>query len=364
MGSRGNYAGSKLSLMRWKTMKDLEFIIARLKVNEEIAQKFFMVETKILSILNFRDLFEVLLSEIRKNFNVPFVWISIIKKSRLSKLIKSAGSSNTLKEHLNNIARNRFTELVGPEMKPILINTNLEPYFELFPRGEKYDINSIAVSPISYEGEVVGSLNMADISELRFQPGLDTDFLEQISVKVSLCLSNVVAHEKLKFFAYHDPLTGLLNRRVMEDVLKREFTRANRYKKSLSAIFIDLDDFKRVNDTYGHKRGDDFLKHVAKHLMKMCRETDVVARYAGDEFVLTLPETSPENAEDLMSRIIKNFDNNPFKRRRVTIPVDLSYGVASTESETIKSHLQLIRKADQEMYKAKKKKYKRVRDRH
>jgi diguanylate cyclase (GGDEF)-like protein len=337
-------------------MNDLGFIIDRLKINEEIAKKFFIVETKILSILNFSDLFDVLLSEIKENFNVSNVWISIIKKSEFSKLIKSSGISETLKQHLNNINRNRFTELVGSSMKPILANANLEPYFKLFPQGKKYDISSIAVSPISLDGEVVGSLNMADISELRFQPDLNTDFLEQISVKVSLCLSNVVAHEKLKFFAYHDPLTGLLNRRVMEDVLKREFVRASRYNINLSIIFIDIDDFKSVNDTYGHDRGDDLLKHVAKQLMKMCRETDAVARYAGDEFVIILPETSPENAEDFMSRLTKNFSKHPLKKRGITVPVNLSYGMASTENKSIKSYLQLIKKADQKMYQAKKSK--------
>jgi len=334
-------------------VNDLNFIIERLRVNEEIAQKFYLVETKILSILNFRDFFDVLLSEIRENFNVSHVWISIIKKSGLSKLISSAGSSDTLKEHLNMIDRTKFKELVGSTTKPILVNSNLKPYFKLFPRGKKYDIKSLAISPISLEGEVVGSLNQADISESRFQPDLDTDFLEHISVKVSICLSNVVAHEKLKFMAYHDPLTSLLNRRVMEDVLKREFTRAIRYKSSLSVVFIDLDDFKSINDTYGHNRGDDLLKHVAKKLIKMCRETDVVARFAGDEFVLILPQTSPENAEILISRLIKDLSKHPLKRKKITIPVSISYGLASTEDKSIKSHLQLLKKADQKLYQAK-----------
>lgn len=334
-------------------MNDLNFIIERLRLNEEIAQKFYLVETKILSILNFRDFFDVLLSEIRENFNVSYVWISIIKKSGLSKLISSVGSSDTLKEHLNMIDRATFTKLVGNNMKPTLDNGNLKPYFKLFPRGKKYDIQSIAVSPISLHGEVVGSLNQADISASRFQPDLDTDFLEHISVKVSICLSNVVAHEQLKFLAYHDPLTGLLNRRVMEDVLKREFTRAIRYKNGLSVVFIDLDDFKSINDTYGHNRGDDLLKHVADKLVKICRETDVVARFAGDEFVLILPQTSPENAEILISRLIKDLSQHPLKRRKITIPVSISYGLASTEEKSIKSHLQLLKQADQKLIEAK-----------
>ena len=113
-------------------MNDLNFIIERLRVNEEIARKFYLVETKILSILNFRDFFDVLLTEIRENFNVSYVWISIIKKSGLSKLISSVGSSDMLKEHLNMIDRTKFKELVGDSMKPILVNRDLKPYFKLF----------------------------------------------------------------------------------------------------------------------------------------------------------------------------------------------------------------------------------------
>ena len=337
-------------------MNDLKFIIERLKTNEEIAQKFYMVETKILSILNFRDFFDVLLSEIEEKFDVSHVWISIIKDSGLSKVIRSLDFSDNLKKHLNMIDRTVFEELLGGVMAPVLANSNLEAYVKLFPRGQKYKIESIAVSPISLDGKVVGSLNLADISKLRFQPGLDTVFLDHISAKVSLCLSNVAAHEKLKFLAYHDPLTGLLNRRVMEDVLKREFTRAVRYKKSLTVVFIDLDDFKKINDTYGHDCGDDLLKHVAKLLKEMCRETDVVARFAGDEFVIILPETSSENAELLLSRLVKDLSKYPLKKRKAIIPVSISFGAASTKDASIKSHKQLLKKADQKLYLAKKEK--------
>ncbi|MFH2218709.1 MAG: sensor domain-containing diguanylate cyclase [Pseudomonadota bacterium] len=338
-----------------RTMNDIEFIIERLKANEKIAQKFYEVETKILSILNFRDLFEVLLSEIREKFNVPYAWISIIEKSELSTFIRSVGSSDTLKKHLNRMHRSVFKEIVGDTMDPVLVNSNLKPFFKLFPKGEKYDIKSMAVCPISLHGEIVGSLNLADISESRFQPGLDVVFLENLSVKVSLCLSNVVAHEKLKFLAYHDPVTNLLNRRVMEDVLNREFVRSKRYQKSLSVVFIDLDDFKRVNDTYGHNCGDDLLKHTAKQLVQMCRETDVVTRFAGDEFVIILPETSAENASQLLARLVKNLAMFPLKKGGTIIPVAISYGVASTEDKAIKNYKQLLKRADQNLYQEKKK---------
>lgn len=355
-------------------MKDLQAIIERLRANEKIykkneetyrenekrAQSFFLVEKKILSILNFRALFEELLSEIREKRNVPYVWLSLIEESELSSLIKSLESSNILKKNLNLINRSAFAQLVGNTMKPILVNNNLKPYFKLLPRHTKYVIKSLAITPISFDGEIIGSLNQADISKARFHPGLDTSLLEHLAVKMSLCLSNVAAHERLKFLANRDPLTGLLNRRVMESILNREFARATRYENSLSVAFIDIDDFKRVNDTYGHDRGDDLLNHVATQLMKLSRETDVVARFAGDEFVVILPQTSAENAERLMSRLMVYFSKNPLKTDKIAVPVSISIGVASTEDKSIRTPLQLIKNADQNLYRTKKQKKKAI----
>ena len=205
-----------------------EDLVETLRINEEIAQKFFEIEVSILSILNFKDLFEKLLTEIREKFNVPYVWISMIDKSEVSDLMKTLESSKILKGRLNIINKNSFLTLIENETKPILISGDLRPYYQLLPQGQMYFIRSLAIAPITLDGEIIGSLNQADLSRLRYRPGMDTRLLEQLAVKVSICLSNVTAHEKLKWFAWRDPLTGLVNRRVMEKVLQREYKRAQR----------------------------------------------------------------------------------------------------------------------------------------
>lgn len=349
-----------LRILRKKDKEATQKLFDWLSKNEEIAQNFFLVEKKILSILNFRSLFEELLSEIKEKLNVPYVWLSIIEKSELSNLIQALESSDILKKHLNLIDRSEFAQLVGNTMKPILVNSNLKPYFKLFPRHTQYVINSLAITPISLDGEIIGSMNQADISKSRFHAGLDTSPLEHLAVKMSLCLSNVAAHERLKFLASRDPLTGLLNRRVMEAVLTREFARAIRYANSLSVAFIDIDDFKGVNDTYGHDCGDDLLNHVATQLIKISRETDVVARFAGDEFIVILPQTSAKNAKRLMSRLMEYFLKNPLKTDTNIIHASISFGVASTEDKSIRTPLQLIKNADQNLYRTKKEKKKAI----
>jgi diguanylate cyclase (GGDEF)-like protein len=337
-------------------MTKIAAILERLKENEEIAQKFHEIETSILSILNFKDLFEVLLTEIEDKFRVPYTWISFIEKSEVSGLVAALESSAILKERLNIVERELFMELLGPHKKPILVNRNLKPYFKLLPQNRKYFIKSIAVAPITLDGAIIGSLNQADFEAARFQPGMDTTLLERLALKLSLCLSNVTAHEKLKFLAFHDPLTGLLNRRVMESVLKREFNRAKRYQSPLAVVFIDLDDFKSVNDTYGHDRGDELLKFVAEKLVAMSRDSDVVARFAGDEFVIILPETGSQNAAILITRIEDELSARFQDPEEGQLPISISYGLATTEEDDLRDSAMLLKKADERLYADKKQK--------
>lgn len=332
---------------------DLNALLHRLQENEEIARKFAAVETAILSILKFRDLFEVLLTEIRERFKTPYVWITMIENRDLQNLISPLATSDVLRDRMSVVDRQTFRDLVGSAMTPVLVNDNLKPYFKLLPRKKKYLIKSMALTPLSLDGEIIGSLNQADFSVDRFAPGIDTSLLEQLAVKVSLCLSNVTAHEKLRYMAFHDPLTGLLNRRVMETVLQREFNRARRYKSPLAVVFIDLNDFKGVNDTYGHDCGDEMLQFLGSNLVKMSRDSDVVARFAGDEFVLILPETTAENAEHLMERICTYLQDTPLKLGPQKATCAISYGVASTHDPLLRDPAALLKAADDRLYEAK-----------
>ncbi len=328
-------------------------LIERFRENEQLAEKFHLLETRILGVLNFRDFFQELLEQIGEIFAVPQVWLSLIaSEPAVAPLTRLAGSSR-LRHRLKLLAQEQFAELCPDSGKPLLVNEDLAPFQGLLPDGDRFPFKSLALVPVTLDGRLIGSLNLADPSPRRFHPGYNPVHLERLAVKVSLCLSNVVAHENLQHLAFHDPLTDLYNRRAMEQHLEREFARAQRYRTQLALVFIDLDLFKQVNDTYGHDCGDALLQYLADGMRRMCRSSDLVTRLAGDEFVLLLPETPLDKAQLFSERMAQRFLDQPMTWHEAQIAIRISFGIASVLEDRVDSPQALLKLADDRLYRKK-----------
>ena len=153
--------------------------------------------------------------------------------------------------------------------------------------------------------------------------------------------------ELLKDKAYKDLLTGLYRREILNDLIEKEFYRSKRYGYHFSILMIDIDDFKKVNDTYGHLVGDKVLKKVAETTKKTIRKSDVAIRYGGEEFLIILPHTDLEAAKIAAERIRKNIEKLDVDGVKVTVSVGIADNSLSPKLED------LIRKADQALYIAK-----------
>ena len=160
-------------------------------------------------------------------------------------------------------------------------------------------------------------------------------------------------YSQTKHLSVTDGLTGLYNRRHFESNLEREFLRAKRYKSDLSIAMIDVDFFKKVNDTYGHSCGDYVLKEIAFLINEAFRKTDMIFRYGGEEFVVILTETDCKNAIIPLERLRKNVEENKFRYENKELKITISIGVTSI-LENSQTPWELFDLADKALYEAKK----------
>lgn len=158
---------------------------------------------------------------------------------------------------------------------------------------------------------------------------------------------------RLISLATTDSLTGLMNRGWMAVQYEKEFERAMRYSRPVSLILLDLDDFKKINDTYGHAAGDEVLRKVGACLSAQSRVHDLPGRYGGEEFAILLPETPQQGALVIAERIRRAISGQPTQFDTATIRVTASIGVASLEPGKDKSLKILMQRADEAVYSAK-----------
>jgi diguanylate cyclase len=167
-------------------------------------------------------------------------------------------------------------------------------------------------------------------------------------------VTEVVSYEqKLLEMNMQDNLTGIYNRRFLEAYLKREFEQHKRYMRPLSIMMLDIDFFKKVNDTYGHQCGDFVLKSVSSEIVAEVRRVDCVARYGGEEFCCLLPETQIRDAMMVAERVRRRIASRSYDFHETSINLTVSIGVSEL-SQDMDSEDILVRTADEALYDAKK----------
>jgi len=161
------------------------------------------------------------------------------------------------------------------------------------------------------------------------------------------------ANQQLREMASRDSLTGLYNRRHFNDMLSHYFAEARRYNTDLTCMMIDLDNFKRVNDTMGHQTGDELLRLTADIIHSSIRQSDLAVRYGGDEFAVLLPQTSPTDARASAERILSRFRVELAEKLPEAGIASLSIGLVSRDQDRPDSAVELVNLADEALYLAK-----------
>ncbi|MGV8081662.1 MAG: DUF484 family protein [Syntrophales bacterium] len=159
-----------------------------LKKNREIARKYALIGEALTACRGEGDLFEALVTGVREAFEIPYVWISLTDAPEALDLLAKLRQAPALKDVLNVVRLETLQELLGGGTAPVLANEGLKPFYRLLPRRRKFFFKSIVMAPLILKGRAVGSLNSADPSPVRYQPGMDTGLLEQLMAVVARCL--------------------------------------------------------------------------------------------------------------------------------------------------------------------------------
>jgi diguanylate cyclase (GGDEF)-like protein len=217
--------------------------------------------------------------------------------------------------------------------------------------------------PLIANGEAIGTVaiqNHEDCSSHPYESEAESNTFARrcqlaaaVAEHLAFAIANLDLREALRLQAVRDPLTGLYNRRHMQEFLEHEIHRARRRRRSVAVMMLDLDHFKRYNDTYGHSAGDQILRMVGETLLSSVRSEDLACRYGGEEFVIMLPECSLLQAVVRGDEIRKRLKELPVERSgEFREPITVSIGVAAFEETTDKMDI-LLKCADEALYQAK-----------
>ena len=223
------------------------------------------------------------------------------------------------------------------------------------PASEKIEMGitqcvpkEVAFIPLVYKDRTLGVLVLGSVNN--YQKDV-VQLFDDLADQLSIALDNAIMHHRIQEISVTDGLTGLYNRRFINDRLEELWAHAVRHNEPLTILLSDIDDFKSINDTYGHDRGDEAICQVADFFKTGVRKEDLVARYGGEEFVVVMANTDAEQAKVLAERIgaMAREHDYTWADRNIT----LSIGLATFPATPATSHLDLVRLADQAMYKAK-----------
>jgi diguanylate cyclase (GGDEF)-like protein len=231
------------------------------------------------------------------------------------------------------------------QLHPSLDFTDINP-----EAGLKY--RSMAALPLFKDDVLLGALSVYS-TELEQYSDDHMRLLETVTRLASDALGNAMQHAEAESNALTDPLTGLPNARYLGLRFEEEAARARRTDRSFQVVMLDLDEFKNVNDTYGHKAGDRMLREVAHLISGQLREYDFLARYGGDEFVALVQEVVGAQVEDLCMRIesaVSKFSMAVGKNRFAQVGISVGTATFGVDGETLD---QLVVAADNEMYRVK-----------
>ncbi|WP_054342419.1 sensor domain-containing diguanylate cyclase [Neptunomonas antarctica] len=296
----------------------LRLTAKKIEHNETILKRFFDVELRLLACNKLSDLLDLLLNHFKETFRLSAVSVFLFDPEQIAlDLLDEIPATDRSRIRLEPDQRLLRQLYPDHRLKAGEIDQNIRNI--IFPDNPY--ILSVAMLPLIRQNCLIGSLHFGAQDIHRYTVDYRYDYLAHLSSVISVCIENCVNHENLQRLSIIDMLTGAHNRRAFDIEIVREITRSDRTHEPLSCLFIDLDFFKKVNDTYGHQTGDRVLRTIGQLLKQQLRKTDLVARFGGEEFSILLPGCAKEQAasvaenirQKIATQIYRSVEGTPFR---------------------------------------------------
>jgi diguanylate cyclase (GGDEF)-like protein/putative nucleotidyltransferase with HDIG domain len=301
------------------------------------------------SSLDIQEIFGSFIDELKKVIDVSWATIVLIEENEFVCVALSSPETSAYQIGDRIPMEGTGTAWVVAQKKPF-IETDLaeEKYFTTSEFFYEQGLRSTAYLPLIAKGKIIGSFILASKTPSAFGRR-HVKLLEQLAAQIAMPLENTQLYAMAKRKAGVDELTGLYNRRSLEEVIDSEISRHSRYGGTFALAILDLDSFKLYNDTYGHLAGDSLLQIVGRNIKDAIRNADYAFRYGGDEFAVLLPQTSIDAALSVLERVREKIADGVDTQK---ITITTSIGLASWPDDGI-SHTDIIASADVSLYRAK-----------
>lgn len=291
----------------------LEDYVAQAHKNEAKLRRFQSHELRLIGLNSLFELVQEILYPDPSMFNWDIVTLLLLDPEyELRRILEEEGVE--VGDHAGLLfaaASEELDTLFPSSLFPMLGPYKAKQHGPLFAATRRSP-NSVALLPLVRHGRVIGSLNIGSYSVERFVKGVRTDFMEHLAAVVAICIENACNLERLKRQGLTDTLTAINNRRFFDQRLKEELERAVREAAPLTCLLLDVDHFKRVNDSHGHQTGDHVLREVAALIRAQLRGSDVLSRYGGEEFSALLSRSGAHEAAEVAERIRQGIAGHRF----------------------------------------------------
>lgn len=330
--------------------EQLAKVVATASSNEKIWRHFAEIERILFRTRELDRLVEELLHEIKSRFQPDEVILFLGHTDILDRFFPEISYEDEPVGHqtwIFPLAAETCCELCGNSSQPRLLPAaDIRDLLGFLPQTVTAAQSGVVI-PLCVHQVVFGCLFLGSVDADRYQPGDRTDLLEQLGIKIALCMDNCLTYEKIKDLSVVDPLTGLMNFFQIHTILEKEFKRARRRSTTLSILLMDLAFFREIDD---HSDiGNDVLKHVAELLQAVLPDGECfLGRYGSDEFLVVLPDIPEEEAREVVPYFTQMIRKAPFKYQNAAILIQPMIGVA-TLNDSMKRPNELLDAAYNEL---------------